>query len=143
MGLQEELDTYRRDTIAKAQADRSAHMEQAGVIEKKNLSSLLPYHFSKKEQEDGLLRLLESVSQGQVEELYLVRQKLMEGREVCVVVVHYDVMIKPELQEEIDHQLYLYLDSVNDEWYYLRDYADYEPNVMKKLSDCRVYLKTM
>lgn len=143
MGLQEELDTYRRDTIAKAQADRSAHMEQAGVIEKKNLSSLSPYHFSKKEQEDGLLRLLESVSQGQVEELYLVRQKLMEGREVCVVVVHYDVMIKPELQEEIDHQLYLYLDSVNDEWYYLRDYADYEPNLMKKLSDCRVYVKTM
>lgn len=139
VGLQEELDSYRKNVTEQNETYRAAHAEIAGVINRKTLRTLSPYHFKDRAQEEGLLQLLESVSEGKVYELYLIGQSLDDGREVCIAVIHYDVLIEPELQEEIRHRVFLYLQSTKKGWNFTRDYSDLEPNIMNKLKKCKVF----
>lgn len=136
-GMQEELDTYREKAIQLLQKYSDESMKDREISQKDRLS---PEHLPEGALE-GILKYIESVSEGNVEKVYLFRKTVSESYFSSAVVLKLIPGVHEKNKEEILHRVFRYLDTSSDWQYSLYEYADIPAGILEKTPEYLVWQK--
>lgn len=136
-GNQEELDTYREKAIQLVQKQKDVY-SQTSFLQKSD--KLMPENLP-----DGMLEqflsYVSSIDEGSIKNIYLVRKVITEDFFTSAVVVRFVDKTEDEIQENVMHKIFSYLDTCG-EWQFSLFHYDNVKNIpFDKIENSCVYGK--
>ncbi len=134
-GLQRELDEYRERSVGFLQKYRDEDMEIKGLSKKDDLSAeSLPEGML-----ESILAYVESVSEGRLDRVYLVRKTVRGGFFTSAFVLRFFGGISAEDRGEVLHKVFRHLDTCSDRQFSLYDYDSIPVGTVESVSGSCVW----
>ena len=136
-GLQEELERYREKESILLQKVFDENMNIQSISRQDKLSAEhLPDGVL-----EGILEYIESVSEGTVEKVYLLRKTVSETFFSSAVILKFVSGTDDEKKEEVFHRVFRYLDTTSDWQYSLHEFGDVPAGILEKTPEYLVWQK--
>ena len=133
MGLREELDSYREKAALLAE-NYGTGLAVAGVFNRKMIRRLTANDLP----EELVQSILNCVAADkEIEDIYLVRQKLTENLCCHILIIHFDLFSPDQIQKEILHKLNKYVLTIQNRMFFVRDASDLEPWMTMRIEKIR------
>lgn len=136
-GKQDRLDYYRERAAELAQKRKDIY-DKADTLAKGDV--LVPEKLPEGMLED-ILSYIKGVEEGSIEKLYLFRKVVTEDFFSSVFVVKFSSGISLELQQEVIHKIFRYLDTCSDWQFSLFEYEDVRKIDFTQIENSCVYEK--
>jgi len=136
-GNQAELEVYREKALELAQEDKDIY-SQVGTL--RGRDRLTPEKLPEGMLE-GILSFIATVSDGNIQRVYLVRKTITESFFTSAVVVQFVPEAEEEAVDEILHKIFRYLDTSTDWQFSLFDYRDVKDVRVERIENSCVYEK--
>lgn len=137
-GMQQELDTYREKALELAQRQRDEFSETGRLTRKDNLST---EHLPEGMLED-ILSHIQAVSQDSIDRIYLVHKTISDTFFTSAFVIRFLPQTSQEVQQEVMHQIFCYLDTCSDWQFSLFDHQEIPRGLVERVPDSCVYQRT-
>ena len=136
-GREEDLLTYRKKAAQLAQKHKDCDAEISYLSKGDNLTKeTLPEGML-----EEILAFIQSVDQGIIQNVYLVRKTVSDTFFASVFIIHFYGGTDAQ-REEIMHKIFCFLDSHPSQWQFsLFDYFDYPQVKVEKIAGSLVYTK--
>ncbi len=119
-GRQAELDHYREKAVELQQRAKDTYDH----VEELNPGDNLSEEHLPEGMLEGILNFVQSVDEGQVQQVYLVRKTAGEDFSASAVVLRFANGISGEKKYDVLHKVFRYLDTSSDWYFTLFDYDD-------------------
>ena len=137
-GMQQELDTYREKALELAQRQRDEFSETGRLTRKDNLST---EHLPEGMLED-ILSHIQTVSQDSIDRIYLVHKTITDTFFTSAFVIQFRPETSQEVQRDVLHQVFCYLDTCSDWQFSLFEYREIPRGLVERVPDSCVYQRT-
>ena len=137
-GMQQELDTYREKALELAQRQRDEFSETGRLTRKDNLST---EHLPEGMLED-ILSHIQAVSQDSIDRIYLVHKTITDTFFTSAFVIQFRPETSQEVQRDVLHQIFCYLDTCSDWQFSLFEYREIPRGLVERVPDSCVYQRT-
>ena len=137
-GMQQELDTYREKALELAQRQRDEFSETGRLTRKDNLST---EHLPEGMLED-ILSHIQAVSQDSIDRVYLVHKTISDTFFTSAFVIRFLPQTGEEVQRDVLHQIFCYLDTCSDWQFSLFEYREIPKGLVERVPDSCVYQRT-
>lgn len=132
MGLKEELDSYRDKGVLLAK-EYAEGASRAGDLQRKEKKNLNCGNLPDDLRDVILERLAAEDPREIVEKAYVVRQKLTKDLNADIMILRFRQMIPAELQSKLMHNMTVFLNTFENRIFVLRDEADIDKRVMRRI----------
>lgn len=137
-GMQQELETYREKALELAQRQRDEFSETGRLTRKDNLST---EHLPEGMLED-ILSHIHAVSQDSIDRIYLVHKTISDTFFTSAFVIQFRPQTGEEVQRDVLHQIFCYLDTCSDWQFSLFEYQEIPKGLVERVPDSCVYQRT-
>lgn len=134
-GMQQELETYREKALELTQRQRDEFSETGRLTRKDKLSTEhLPEGML-----EGILGHIQAVSQDSIDRIYLVHKTITDTFFTSAFVIRFRPETSQEVQRDVLHQIFCYLDTCSDWQFSLFDYQEIPKGLVERVPDSCVY----
>lgn len=137
-GMQQELETYREKALELAQRQRDEFSETGRLTRKDKLST---EHLPEGMLED-ILSHIQAVSQDSIDRIYLVHKTISDTFFTSAFVIQFRPETGEEVQRDVLHQIFCYLDTCSDWQFSLFEYREIPKGLVERVPDSCVYQRT-
>lgn len=134
-GMQQELETYREKALELAQQQRDEFSETGRLTRKDKLST---EHLPEGMLED-VLSHIQAVSQDSIDRIYLVHKTITDTFFTSAFVIRFRPQTSEEVQRDVLHQIFCYLDTCSDWQFSLFEYQEIPKGLVERVPDSCVY----
>ena len=137
-GMQQELETYREKALELTQQQRDEFSETGRLTRKDKLST---EHLPEGMLED-ILSHIQAVSQDSIDKIYLVHKTITDTFFTSAFVIRFRPQTGEEVQRDVLHQIFCYLDTCSDWQFSLFEYQEIPKGLVERVPDSCVYQRT-
>ena len=131
-GMQQELDTYREKALELMQRQEDQYSE-IGQLTKKD-------HLGTEQLPEGMLEeILAHIRDDSIDKIYLVRKTITDSFFTSAFVIRFRSDADQEVQEQVMHRIFRYLDTCSDWQFSLFDYRNVPKGLVERVPDSCVY----
>ncbi len=136
-GRQEELEDYRENAVDYAQKQKDLY-EEVGVLRKNDRLSAeqLPEGML-----EDILSYIRSIDEAAIQKIYLVRKTITEDFSTSAFVIRFVPQTAEEIQYDVMHKIFRYLDTCSDWQFSLFDYEEVKKINVEKIEGSCVFTK--
>lgn len=134
-GMQQELETYREKALELTQQQRDEFSETGRLTRKDKLGT---EHLPEGMLED-ILSHIQAVSQDSIDRIYLVHKTITDTFFTSAFVIRFRPQTSQEVQRDVLHQIFCYLDTCSDWQFSLFDYQEIPKGLVERVPDSCVY----
>lgn len=133
-GMQQELDTYREKALELVQ-----HQEERSETGRLTRRDKLSTEHLPEGMLEAAISHMESVSQDSIDAIYLVHKTITDTFFTSAFVIRFRPEVGEEVQEEVMHQIFCYLDTCSDWQFSLFRFEEVPKGLVERVPDSCVY----